>query len=288
MKGFSIKQLENFSGVKAHTIRMWEQRYRVFKPDRNHGNIRRYSLEDVELLLDLALLIKNGTRISKLVKIDTETIGEKTNALTDDENSKSKAVNQLIIFMFSADIEQFEEVLDGCVDSFQVDTTIKDVIIPFLEKVQLLSYNDSSNEVHFAVTAIRRKIMLGLERASPTVQVPKTALLFLAEAEHYDLLLLYMAYILKSNGLRVLYMGTNISEKNLELVATMKRPDLLYIYIPQKQNFKMHGFAKYLQDHLPEATLFVVGCEDTTIQNEHISNVRFIHYNAIGNTLPIH
>lgn len=287
MKNFSIKQLENFSGVKAHTIRMWEQRYRVFKPDRNQGNIRRYSLEDVELLLDLALLIKNGTRISKLVKIDKETLAEKTSALTDDENRKSKAVNQLIIFMFSADIEQFEEVLDGCVDSFQVDTTIKDVIIPFLEKVQLLSYNDSSNEVHFAVTAIRRKIILGLERASPTVQVQKTALLFLGEAEHYDLLLLYIAYILKSKGLRVLYMGTNISQKNLEMVATKKKPDLLYMYIPQKQNFKMHGFVNYLHHHLPEATLFVVGCEDT-IQKENLSNVRFIHYNAVGNALPMH
>jgi len=287
MKKFSIKQLENFSEVKAHTIRIWEKRYRIFQPDRSKGNIRHYSLNDVKLLLNLVLLIKNGAKISELARTETSAIDQKIKLLTADQARRNKAVSELIICMFSIDVEQLEDILDSCILSWDVDITIRELIIPFLEKVQLLSYKDSSSEAHFAVTAIRRKLILGLERVNPSTWMTKSALLFLGEGEHYDLLLLYMAYILKMKGMRVLYMGTNIPRENLKKILTVKKPDFLYTYIPHKQKFKMQELIPFLDEHLPDTTFVVAGCEKIVSPKESLRNVKFIHYKDVDNSLGL-
>jgi DNA-binding transcriptional MerR regulator len=284
MKNFSIRELENFSQIKAHTLRIWEHRYAIFKPNRTKGNIRFYNLGEVKLLLDIVLLTKNGYRISSLTNLDATTLAQKSNALSTDEAMQNKSVSQLILAMFSSDIEQFEYILDNCVLCWDTDTTIHNIIIPFLEKVQILSYNDSSSNVHFVVTAIRKKMILALERVSPSVMLQKSALLFLPEGEHYDLMLLYMAYILKSNGLKVLYMGTNISKENLETVSISKRPDFLFTYTPQKKKFKLHQFFPCLDSQLTGTTFFVAGCENSHHQKEkNRDNVKFIHYSEVLN-----
>ena len=286
VKKFAIRELENFSQIKAHTLRIWEHRYGFFKPARNKGNIRSYGLEEVKLLLDIVLLTKNGYKISHLINDDAQTLAEKSKALSSAEARQNKAVSQLILAMFSSDIEQFEDVLDNCVLCWDVDITIHKIIIPFLEKVQLLSYNDRNSDVHFVVTAIRKKIILALERANPTALTQKSALLFLPEGEHYDLMLLCMAYVLKCNGLRVLYMGTNISKENLETVSISKKPDFLYTYIPPKKKFKMHEFFPCLDEQLPGTTFYVAGCENLLQQNEkNRNNVKFIHYREVLNTV---
>lgn len=286
MKKFSIKELENFSQIKAHTLRIWEHRYSIFKPDRSKGNIRFYNLEEVKLLLNIVLLTKNGYKISSLKDLGAHALAQKSNALSTTEAMQTKSVNQLIISMFSSDIEQFEDVLDSCILCWDIDTSISKIIIPFLEKVQLLSYNDTSSDTHFVVTAIRKKLILALEKVNPTTTLQKKALLFLPEGEHYDLMLLYINYILKANGLRVLYMGTNISKENLENVSIAKKPDLLYTYIPPRKKFKMHEFFLCLDVQLPNTTFFITGCENLLQQNVNTrNNVKFIHYNEVLNTL---
>ena len=282
MRTFSIRQLENFSGVKAHTIRVWEKRYRIFQPHRSKGNTRYYLLNDVRHLLNIALLIKNGAKISKLAGIDAAAIHQKVKSLTTLDSSRNKLLNQLIVCMVSNDIEQFEDLLDSCILSWDVDITIKELILPFLEKVELLSYRDTSCEAHFAITAIRRKIILGLERVDPSASINKAALLFLSKGEHYDLMLLYMSYILKKNGVRVLYLGTNISEDILQSILLSKKPDLLYTYIPQKQKFKMGDLVHFLNQHLPQTKFFAVGCEKHETRNDNLDNLNFIHYKEIA------
>src|SRR5918993_3651415 len=154
MKTFSIKHLERFSEIKAHTLRIWEQRYSIFQPVRTKGKVRHYSLNDVQLLLDISLLIKNGAKISDFTTKDTLAICQKVRTLLSEQARRTKVVNKLIVCMYSEDIEQFEDILDSCILYWDVDVTINNIIIPFLEKVQLLSYTDSSCETHFAVTAI--------------------------------------------------------------------------------------------------------------------------------------
>lgn len=285
MKNFSIRELEAFSQIKAHTIRIWEKRFTLFQPQRNKGNYRFYTLEEVIRLLHIALLNKNGFKISGLAKMDLAALEQKTASLTSEEDRKIKAVHNLIVCMFSSNIEEFESVLDYCVFNFGVDATLQDIIIPFLEKVNLVSYRDSSYETHFVVTAIRKKIILSIEKTGPSVCNEKAALLFLPRGEHYDLLLLYMNYIIKNSGLTVLYLGTNISEENLKAIAEAKKPDFFYTYISPEQHFNLHVFADYLNVHLPQAKLFVAQSETKPKPDQNIKNVIFFHFKEVEKTL---
>jgi len=277
MKRFKISELECFSGIKAHTIRIWEQRYNLFNPGRTGGNIRYYSLEEVRLLIDIALLLQYGHKISRLSKMDATAIAAMVDELSTEEAIPAKAINDLIILMFNVEIEEFEDVLDGCVHVLGIDGTIKDVIIPFLGRVQLLSYNNTGNHIHFAVTAIRKKIIAGIESADPPEMTQKSALLFLPEREHYDLVLLYTAFILKCAGVRVLYLGTNISVQNLELMTASKKPEFLFTFVPQKQKFMLNPFLPYLTQHHPGIELHVLVCEKETPVSS-FSNLHFHHY----------
>ena len=187
--------------------------------------------------------------------------------------------------MLSTDVDEFEAVLDSCVHSWGIDSTIEHIIIPFLEKVKILSYNDSSSEVHFAVTAIRKKIITGIEKAGPLAAMQKSALLFLPEGEHYDLILLYMTYVIKVYGLKVLYMGTNISNENVATIVNAKKPDFLFTYIPPKLKFKVNELVVCLDKQLLQTKLFVAGCGTLLHEKENSSTVQYIHYREVVNAL---
>ncbi len=285
MQNFSIKSLEKFSGIKRHTLRIWEYRYAILKPKRNKGNVRCYNLEEVRKILNIALLQRNGYKIAQLAKMSLLIIEQKITDLTTNENRQQITLNNLIISMFSADIEKFENVLDNCLIELGIDQTIQEVIIPFLEKIPILSYTDSSNEVHFAVTAIRKKIILGIETIEFSTNFDRTALLFLQQGEHYDLLLLYMTYVIKKGGFKVLYLGTNVSISNLKLILIEKRPDYLFTYIPPKQKFKYIEFIQYLHDYFPQSLLFIVGSVNLSALKETYPNIRFINYRDVLATL---
>lgn len=280
MRQFSIKELERFSGIKAHTIRVWEQRHSAFTPVRTEANLRRYSLHDLKLILDIALLVKYGYKISKLVMLTAEEIEQRTAALKDIDAQRGKLINNLIYCMYATDVAEFERQLDEAVKLWGVDATIEEVIIPFLERVQLLSYSNDSAEAHFVVTALRRKLIMGIEAATAATAVQQTALLFLPKDEHYDLMLLYANYVLKKCGLTVLYLGTNISKENLEKVCMEKKPGLLISYIYPKQSFALAEYTAAISRHLPAAKLYIVYAPDDAYMPT-ASNVQFIPYKEL-------
>lgn len=280
MKRFSIRELEWLSGIKAHTIRIWEKRYQAFLPQRSSGQTRSYSLADVQRLLSMALLLKKGYKISSLSDLPALQLEQRLQLLVDDEDKQERALNHLIFYMYS-DIEKFEDVLDGAVLCWGIETTIEKLILPFLEKVELFSYKDKSCETHFVVTAIRKKIILGIEKINTISITQKTALLFLPEQEHYDLILLYMAFLLKQKGIRVLYLGTNISTANLQRITELKKPDFFYTYIPQGQKFKLSVFASFLEKKYSDAVLFAATYNQASFK-EQLENVEFLHFTAVG------
>lgn len=188
-------------------------------------------------------------------------ISQEIASFIDVESKQVNAVNRLFYFMFDLDIESFEEVLDFAVYSWGIDETIENLIIPFLEKVEILSYQDSSTEVHFIVTALRKKLIMGIERVNPVQSLGQKVLLFLPKGEHYDLVLLYLTYVLKRKGLNVLYLGTNISNENIHQVVQAKKPNFLVTYFTSKFSSKIEDLLQYLRQHLPHMTLFVTKSE---------------------------
>ncbi|MEO8584463.1 MAG: MerR family transcriptional regulator, partial [Flavitalea sp.] len=239
MKKFSISQLENLSGIKAHTIRIWENRFSLLTPNRSAGNTRYYGVGDLKRLMNIAFLNRKGLKISSIASMQEPEIEEKMIVFATDSDRPMMEVNKLVVAMFAGDTEEFEFILDKYLLDYGINATLKEVVIPFLERINLLSYKDTSSEVHFAVNAVRRKIILGIEKPSPLAHSKKTALLFLPEGEHYDLLLLYMNYLLKSEGVKVLYLGTNISIENICKVSDNKKPDFLVVYVTPKKKFEV-------------------------------------------------
>jgi hypothetical protein len=178
--------------------------------------------------------------------------------------------------MYSNSIQEFEGILEQCLLFIGLDETIKDILIPFLEKVNILSYDESSIEVHFVVTAVRRKIILGIERANSSPLKNQTALLFLPKGEHYDLILLYLNYILKSSGFNVLYLGTNISKENLIAVLKSKQPDLVYTYLTKKHLSKAEEYADCLRSYAPPTKLFIA--QPTQEDEEMLTEKNIVYF----------
>lgn len=249
MNAFTIKDLENLSGIKAHTIRVWEQRYNFLKPQRTDTNIRYYSCDELKAILNIALLNKYGYKISHIDKMCEKEICDRIVSLSHAQAQQERMVNDLIHQMVDVNMESFEDVLDGYIAARGIDKTITQVIFPFLEKIGILWLTNHINpaQEHLVTNIIRQKLIVGIEGAYSHIATKKTILLFLPEGEHHEIGLLYTWYLMKSHGIKVIYLGANVPLKDLEFVANLKKPDYLYTHLTSVAN--NFNFDKFLQNY---------------------------------------
>ncbi|MBK6634318.1 MAG: MerR family transcriptional regulator [Chitinophagaceae bacterium] len=231
MHSFTIKDLENLSGIKAHTIRIWEQRYSFLKPNRTGTNIRFYSNDELKTILNVALLNKFGFKISHIDKMNPAEIREKILSLNQQEAQLDRIVNSMIQYMVDLDMEGFENVIDDYISARGIEKTISQIIFPFLEKIGILWLTNHINpgQEHLVTNIIRQKLIVGIEMVRSSVQSDKTVLLFLPEGEYHELSLLFINYMLKSKGVKTIYLGCSIPLSDVEQLAKLKS---LIIYIP--------------------------------------------------------
>ena len=261
MNAFTIKDLENLTGIKAHTIRIWEQRYGFLKPQRTETNIRFYSNDELKKVLNIALLNKYGYKISHIDKMKPDEMQDKIITLSNAEAQQERLINNLIQCMVDLNMERFEKQLDEHIKSRGIDKTIIQLVFPFLEKIGILWITNHINpaQEHLVTNIIRQKLLVGIESAHTHLSKDKTVLLFLPEGEHHELGLLYTYYLLKSRGVKVLYLGANVPLKDLEFVATLKKPDYLYTHLTSAANFNFEKFLNFLQVRLPIFPVVVSG-----------------------------
>ncbi len=245
MNSFTIKDLENLSGIKAHTLRIWEQRYNFLKPSRTFTNIRYYSNDELKKVLNIALLNKYGFKISHIDKMNEAEIKEKLLSLGQMEAQQERIVNDLIKNMIDLDMESFELTLDKFILARGIERAITQIIFPFLEKIGILWLTNHINpaQEHLVTNIVRQKLIVGIEGVSTTLKLNKTILLFLPEGEYHELGLLFMYYILKSRGADVIYLGTSIPLNDVAYVVDLKKPDYLYCHLTTVgQNFNFDRF----------------------------------------------
>ncbi len=233
MHSFTIKDLENLSGIKAHTIRIWEQRYSFLKPSRTGTNIRFYSNEELKKILNVALLNKYGFKISHIDRMNEGEMKEKILSLNQLEAQQERMVNTLIQNMVDLNMESFEEILDNFISARGVERTITQIIFPFLEKIGILWMTNHINpaQEHLVTNIIRQKLITGIESISNRVKINKSVLLFLPEGEYHELGLLFMNYLLKNRGVSTIYLGCSIPANDVEYVLKLKKPDYLYTHL---------------------------------------------------------
>lgn len=257
MKKFSIKDLEHLSGIKAHTLRVWEHRYNFIKPQRTGANFRYYTVAELKQLLGLNLLNRNGHKISQLATLPSDEIESRINLLSSDEDRKQRVLNDLLIGMYSLDTAGFEQGLDNAFEGWTIQEAMEDIIFVFLKKIGLLWSGNRLTEEHFVVTSIRKKMMAAINITVPAMRKDRTVLLFLPEGRQLDLGLLYSHYLLKHHGLRVLDMGSDVSVSNLKAVFTRIKPDYIFTYLPERSRFRVEDLLPIVEDEAPQAKLIV-------------------------------
>ncbi|ULQ56277.1 MerR family transcriptional regulator [Flavihumibacter rivuli] len=278
MNAFTIKDLENLSGIKAHTIRIWEQRYNFLKPQRTQTNIRYYSNEELKAVLNIALLNKYGYKISHIDKMRPDEIRDKIVALGSPQAQQERMVNELIQLMVDMNIEGFEQMLDTYISARGIDKTITQVIFPFLEKIGILWLTNHINpaQEHLVTNVIRQKLIVGIEGAFSHLNVNRTVMLFLPEGEHHEIGLLFTYYLMKSRGINVLYLGSNVPLKDVEFVANLKKPDYLYTHLTSvAHNFNFERFLTNYSLRCPSHKLVISGLLCQQYKKKVPDNVAF-------------
>jgi DNA-binding transcriptional MerR regulator len=253
MSVYTIKDLENLTGVKAHTIRIWEQRYTFLKPQRTETNIRYYGNDELKSILNITLLNKYGFKISHIDKMSPDEIKEKLLTLSNQQAQQERVINDLIKKMLDLDINEFEKILDQYILSKGIERTINQIIFPYMEKIGILwvtNYVVPAQE-HLVTNLIRQKIIVGIEAAKPTFINPKTVLLFLPEGEYHELGLLFINYLLKTRSIQTYYLGTNVPLEDIEFVVKLKKPDYIYSHLTSVAN--AFSFERFLTNILKKA-----------------------------------
>jgi DNA-binding transcriptional MerR regulator len=233
MNSFTIKDLENLTGIKAHTIRIWEQRYHFLKPNRTTTNIRHYSNDELKKILNISLLNKFGFKISLIDKMSENEVNEKILSLDKGDSHYEYNLNELVKNMVELNLESFESILDEHIAQKGIENVINQLIFPFMEKVGILWVTNHINpaQEHLVMNIIRRKLFVGIDGIKADKRSNKSVLLFLPESEYHELGLLYMYYIFLSRGIHVIYLGANVPLKDVAFVANIKKPDYLYTHL---------------------------------------------------------
>lgn len=230
---FTIKDIENLSGIKAHTIRIWEQRYSFLKPNRSDTNIRFYTADELKVILNIALLNKSGYKISRINKMSRDAMFKSVLSLTNEDAKADIVINNLIECMVNFDTEGFENILNKCIANSPIENSIVDIMFPFLDKVGILWLTNHINPAQERLVSniIRQKIIVGID-SLPLKKTSSTKVcLFLPEGEYHEIALLFVAFLLKKSGIPIIYLGANIPFDELKTVTSVKKPDYLYTHI---------------------------------------------------------
>lgn len=215
---FTIKDLENISGIKAHTIRIWEKRYGLLEPNRTDTNIRYYSSDSLMKLLNVALLNKHNFKISKIAMMSGDQIKINARELAFKYAVNDEAINSFKIAMFQFDKALFNNTYNKLLHQKTFRQIFKDVFIPFLNHIGLLWQTDTllPAHEHFISNLILQKIQINIENLEYSVtNTDITYVLFLPENEIHELGLMYLNYELVLRGCQTIYLGQSLPLNNL-------------------------------------------------------------------------
>ena len=217
---FSIKNLENISGIKAHTLRIWEKRYNLLSPERTDTNIRRYSLDSLRKLLNITLLYNNGYKISKIAAYEESEIPQLVRQLALTSKSEQVSINKLKLAMVNFDSILFDLTFDEMLVEKGFDFIYMKVFIPLLHELGILWQTNAiclSHE-HFITNLIKQKIHAQTHLAQSAIKPNEDGpcfVLFLPENEIHELSILYLNQLLLSKGYKTIFLGQSVPTNSL-------------------------------------------------------------------------
>ena len=260
---YSIKDLENYTEIKAHTIRIWEQRYNLLSPKRTDSNIRYYSHDDLKKILNINLLYINGLKISKIAKLTDLEIRDKAKEIIIEKSvSGNEEVDTLLMAITSMDADLIRSLLQEYDKEFSLRELYSNIIVPLLIKMGELWQTSSisvAHEHHFS-NILRDFYILKIDGVVATKKKNKTVMLFLPQHEDHELSLLYFQYLLKESGFNCIYLGKNVPLPDLEESIKQVQPDIIVTnLITRIQNKEIKPFFDELLESCKKSEIRVAG-----------------------------
>lgn len=241
MAVYSISDLENLTGIKAHTIRIWEKRYSILMPKRTPSNIRYYDDQDLKVIFNVALLNQKGVKISHLSKMTALDIEQQVATLHKVEMFDSYSLDAVIHSIILLDEPKFMRLMDKNLQQHGFDYTFEEIIIPLLDKLQIMWLAGSMKKVQelFTITLIKRVIISEIQKLNQQHKntVPIRFLLFLYETEQHVLSLLYLNYIIANKGFHVVNISQIKDLNDLVDANTIFKPQFFLTFSDEEKTF---------------------------------------------------
>lgn len=263
MNKFSIKDIETITGIKSHTIRVWEQRYNLLQTKRTDTNIRYYDDDDLRFLLNVSILNDSGIKISEIVKMSLQEIAEKVESLSEVENNYTCHIQSLVKYSLELNEEEFKKSFNQAVKKIGFEQTMIQVTYPFLKKVGIMWQTGMINpaQEHFATNLIKQKLIVAIFSVKPfEIEGVKKFLLFLPENEYHEIALLFAYYMIKLHGHKVLYLGQSLSLNYVREVIDSYHPDYIFSILTNSMNHSdINDSVRSFVKSFPNQTILLAG-----------------------------
>lgn len=285
---YSIKDLEKLCGIKAHTLRIWEQRYSLIQPQRTKTNIRYYQDSDLQFLLHIALLNRNGYKISKIAKMSRQEISERVAEISEIDLQSENQLDALTLSMIEMDDSKFNKIISTNISQIGFEDTITKVIYPFLEKLNVLWLTGSIKPIqeNFITLLIRQKIIVAIDQLPEPKRSDKNFIIYLPEGENDELSLHLMHYLLKKRNFKTINLGKNISIHDLVDAHHICKPD--YIYTMISESFSDQPVKNYIDgisNYFPNSKILLSGYQIAAQKIQSDKNILVL--NSLDETVSL-
>jgi DNA-binding transcriptional MerR regulator len=273
---FTIKNLEHLSGIKAHTIRIWEKRYNLFEPQRTDTNIRMYDLENLQKLLNVTLLYNNGYKISKIAQFSPQEVTINVHNLTINKNADDWSIGLFKLAMINFDQRLFTKTFNELLEQYSFREVFKNVFIPLMNELGVLWQTNSisPSHEHFITSLIKQKIHSICEElhTRDIRRNDRRFVLYLPDNEIHELGLLYLQYEVLNNGFQCVFLGQSVPIESLKNLVDIGEPITFVSYFTieptqEKIDVYLNTFSTEIIENI-DCNLWALGYQIQFIKNE--------------------
>ncbi len=262
---YFIKDIENITGIKAYTLRIWEQRYGMLVPKRTETNIRYYEEDDLKYMMNIAILNVHGIKISHIAQMDRDEVQRKTLSISENNTGQQAQIATLTSAMFDFDEREFNKTLSINILQLGMEQTTTQIIFPFLQHlgVMWLSGTIHIAHEHFITNLIKQRIFVAIDQLNIIPNANgKKFLLFLPNGENHELSLLLASYLLRANGKNVIYLGTSTPLEDLNKIHKLHNPDYVFCALTNpNSSMPVQVYLNTLSRSWPNTQILVTGSQ---------------------------
>jgi len=255
--------MEVLSGVKAHTIRMWEQRFQMFEPRRTPGNIRYYNDSDLKKLLNLSFLTQQGYKVSVLARMSDDELSRRVVDLSLTCTGDESRIQSLTMHMLQLNETGFTQLLSVFIRESGLERVMLDIVFPFFRAIGFMWQTGTITPAHehFITHLIRQKLIVSIDQMDFVQREnAKRYLLFLPEGEFHELGLLFAHFVIRSRGHETIYLGANVPYGDLKTVYATYKPQVIMCILTSAQaDMTASEYLNQLQTDFPNAQIMASG-----------------------------